>query len=76
MRTAQQIVDQTNEIARIIYKSRGYSVPVGTEFQTETIDRHPYERDCWQAACEIQELMTQTEVYNALCDLEDEEENA
>ncbi len=72
MRTAKEILDQTNEIARIIYASRGYTVPAGTEFHTETINRHPYERSCWVAACEIQELMTQTDPQDALEELEDE----
>lgn len=71
-RTDQEIVDQTNEIARIIYASRGYTVPVGFEFHTETINRHPYERACWQAACEIQDLLTQTDPQDALDNLEEE----
>lgn len=73
MRTAKQIVDQTNEIARIIYESRGYTVPVGFEFHTETVNRHPYERQSWSAACLIQELMTQTDVMNAVDEMEDEQ---
>lgn len=71
-RTAQEIVDQTNEIARIIYARRGYQTPVGTEFHTETINRHPHETQCWEAACEIQELLTETDVNDALDELEDE----
>lgn len=70
-RTDQQIVEQTNEIARIIYAFMGYNVPQGTEFHTETINRHPQERQCWQAACEIQRLMTQTDPEDALAELED-----
>ena len=69
-RTAQQIVDQTNEIARIIYNSRGYETPEGSEFHTETIKRHPHETQCWIAACQIQELMTNTDVNDALDELE------
>ena len=71
-RTAQEIVDQTNAIARIIYASRGYSTSTGTEFHAETINRHPYEVQCWKAACEIQELMTNTDTNDALEELEDE----
>lgn len=74
MRTAKQIIDQTNEIARIIYASRGYEVPEGTEFHTETVNRHPHETQCWDAACEIQLLMTDTDVFDALCELEEEQE--
>lgn len=72
-RTAQEIIDQTNEIARIIYESRGYHVPAGYEFHTETRERHPHERQCWWAACQIQELMTQTEVMAALDELEEDQ---
>ena len=73
MRTAKQIVDQTNEIARIIYESRGYHVPEGFEFHTETINRHPHERQCWAAACQIQELLTETDVLNAVDEMEEEQ---
>ena len=73
MRSAQDIVNQTNEIARIIYKGRGYATKVGAVFHTETINRHPHERQCWQSACLIQELMTNTDVYDAIAELEDEE---
>jgi len=72
-RTAQQIVDQTNAIARIIYKGMGYQSPDDFVFHTETINRHPYERNCWQSACEIQELMTETDVSDVLDELEDEQ---
>lgn len=71
MRTAQQIVDQTNEIARLIYASRGYEVPEGTEFHTETVNRHPYETASWYAACRVQELMTDTDVQNAIDELDE-----
>lgn len=73
MRTDREIVDQTNEIARIIYASRGYVVPEGTEFHTETTNRHPYESDCWHAACDIQDLMTGTDVESAVDNLIDDE---
>ena len=71
MRTAQEIIDQTNEIARIIYDSMGYTVPKGTEFHTDTINRHPHETNCWNAACEIQLLMTETDPEDALAELEE-----
>ena len=72
MRSAKQIVAQTNEIARIIYASRGYQVPQGFEFHTETANRHPHERQCWSAACQIQELLTETDVMNAVDEMEEE----
>ena len=72
MRTDQEIIDQTNAIARIIYKGMGYQTPKGTEFHTEAVNRHPHERSCWNSACEIQELMTDTEVQNCIDNLEDD----
>ena len=71
MRTSQEIVDQTNAIARIIYKQMGYVAPQGYEFHGETINRHPHERQCWRSACLIQELMTFTDAEDALSDIED-----
>ena len=71
MRTDQQIIDQTNEMARIIYYHMGYSVPAGTEFHSETTNRHPHERNCWDAACEIQMLLTNTDPNDAVENLAD-----
>lgn len=72
MRTDQQIIDQANEMARIIYSHMGYSVPAGTEFHSETINRHPHARSCWGAACEIQMLLTNTDPNDAVNNLADE----
>ena len=71
MRTDQQVVDEVNKIARIIYKSMGYTVPEGTLFHTKTINRHPHEVGCWDAACEIELLLTDTDVVDCLDNLED-----
>ena len=73
MRTSQEIIDETNEIARIIYLSRGYEVSKGFEFHTETKNRHPHEEQCWLAACMIQLLMTQTDPRDAIDELDEEE---
>lgn len=72
MRSDQDIVDQTNAIARIIYAAQGYVMPEGFEFHTETINRHPHEEACWLAACQIQELMTSTDPTDAVSNIEDE----
>lgn len=74
MRTAQEIIDQTNAVARVIYAHWGYQTPEGTEFHTETINRHPHETLCWEAACDIQELMTATDPRDALDELEEDAE--
>ncbi len=67
-RTARQIVDQTLEIARIIYSHRGYVVAEGFKFYESL---HPHEYEAWNAACEIQEFMTGTDAEDALSDIED-----
>lgn len=67
IRTPQEIVEQTIEIARIIYRSRGYTSPPGFRFWES---RHPHETEAWAAACEIQELMTNTDPEDALSELE------
>ena len=71
MRSSQEIVDQTNEISRIIYASRGYVVKDGFKFYGDSVNRHPHEESCWDAACQIQLLMTETDAEDALTDLED-----
>lgn len=67
-RTSQEIVDQTLEIARIIYRHRGYVVPEGFKFYES---KHPHELQAWSAACEIQEMMTGSDAEDALSDIED-----
>ena len=74
IKTAREILDQTNAIARIIYSNMGYETPEGTEFHTETVNRHPQERACWRSACEIQLLMTETDIVDVLEELEELEE--
>lgn len=68
-RSSQEIVDQTLEIAAVIYNYRGYVASPGFKFYQS---KHPHEIGAWIAACEIQELITGTDVYDALSDLEDE----
>jgi hypothetical protein len=69
-RSAQQIVDQTIEIANIIYASRGYVQRVGFKYW---LSKHPHELQAWDAACKIQEFMTDTDPDDALAELEDDE---
>ena len=70
-RTSQEIVDQTNAIARIIYRQMGYEAPSDFRFYTEIPNRHPQETQRWKSACLIQELMTFTDTEDALTDIED-----
>jgi len=67
MRTAQEIVDQTNELARRFYKLRGYAVAPGYRFDQAT---HPQEVEAWQAACIAQYVLTDTDPADALDEID------
>lgn len=71
LRSSQQIVDQTNELARKFYKmhDRGGVVEKGYRFDEAT---HPTENLCWLMACEAQSVLTETDVEDCLSDLESE----
>lgn len=71
MRTAREIVDQTNDIAGIIYAARGYKTPEGLKFWES---KHPHELSAWAAACEIQELLTNVDAEDALAELESDQD--
>lgn len=71
MRTDQEIVDQTNELALLLTSQAGLLVPEGHKFY-EAED--PRSVAAWKRACEIQELMTHTDPENALSNLEPEED--
>lgn len=68
MRTAQQIVDQTNALAREFYRLMGYGVAEGYRFDRA---RHPQEQTCWRMACFASEQLTGTEPDEAAAELED-----
>jgi alpha-D-ribose 1-methylphosphonate 5-phosphate C-P lyase len=65
-RTDQQIVDQTNQLARRLYALRGYTVREGYRFDEAT---HPHEVEAWQGACAAQLLLTHTDPNEALDNL-------
>lgn len=73
MRTAREIVDQTITIADIIYASRGYVQVKGFKYW---LSKHPHEIQAWDAACQIQELMTDTDPEDALAELENESDDS
>lgn len=68
MRTEQQIINQTNELARQLYAIRGYTVRQGYRFDQAT---HPHEVEAWEGACVAQRLLTNTDPADALDNLED-----
>ncbi len=71
MRTPQEIVNQTNELARELYRLQGYVRPRGYRFDKA---KHPHEVQAWAGACEAQRLLTETDVDDALQELEGEDE--
>lgn len=73
MRTDQEIVDQTNELARLCLRfiGTGYEVPEGHKFY-EAND--PRSQRAWKMACEIQEHMTATDPNDALANIEEPKE--
>jgi len=68
-RTEQEIVDETNDLARIILAQAGYQVPDGHKFYE---DADPRSKQSWQRACEIMEHMTATDPNDALANLDDD----
>lgn len=69
-RTAREIVDQTNALARLFYMSHGYVVPEGFDFRESS---HPQEFGMWNLACIAQEELTGTSVEDAEIELEDDD---
>lgn len=70
MRTDEQIIEQTNEVARAIYLIRGYQAPPDYKFyEFERVNYHPHERECWDMACVAQEILTDTDPNDALDNL-------
>lgn len=69
MRTDQEIIDQTNELARELLLMMGYQVAEDFKFYS-TDQCHPKIHAAWEMAKKAQEILTETEVENALAELE------
>lgn len=69
VRHPQEIIDQTNQVAQKIANWMGFELEHG-EFHRATADRA---QGIWKLACQIQEFMTETDVENALAEIEAEE---
>lgn len=67
-RTDQEIVDQTNALAKQICDVWGYETPDDYKFYESA---NPRAETVWSAACKAQEILTQTDVQDALINLED-----
>lgn len=70
-RSDQEIVTQTNQLARAMLKLTGvgYEVPEDYQFHLEK-DRHPRARNAWDMACVAQQMLTCTDPQDALDNLE------
>ena len=66
MRTEQQIIDQTNELARQLYRLAGYDVKKGYDFSNAT---HPQVKLAWAGACVAQLMLTDTDPEDAVANL-------
>lgn len=65
--TDQEIVDRTNGLARVMYRSHGYEVEEGYKFN-EAI--HPQEQGMWALACLATEFLTGDNPDDALDNLD------
>ena len=73
MRTDEQIIDETNELARYLLAEligTGYQVPEGHKFY-EADD--PRSKAAWEHAVRIMEMTTKTEMADVLATLEEEQ---
>ena len=68
IRTDQEIVDQTNDLARQFALQMEYDMPEGYKFYES---KHPRAICFWRMACKAQEWLTDTDPMDALSALED-----
>ena len=72
IRTDREIVDQTNDMARVFYEMLGYMVPSGHRFyELDRVNYHPQESLCWAMACLAHKELTGTDPYDAVANLDD-----
>lgn len=65
-KTPQQIVDETNHLARVFYRSHGWIVPTGYRFDQA---HHPQEQGMWTLAVLAQQTLCRVNPTEALEDL-------
>lgn len=66
--TEREIVDRCNMLARCFYAELGYAVVEGYRFDNAD---HPQEQSCWNMACIAFDVLLDTDVENAIMELED-----
>lgn len=67
MRTPDEIMLQTNSLARAFYAMQGYDVKEGYDFTKAT---YPTEILAWKMACEAQIMLTSTDVLDVISEME------
>lgn len=67
--TDTELINQTKKLAGELYKANGYESPNSESFDWANSD-HPNERLMWRMACIAQEVLTCSDVDNALHELE------
>lgn len=72
-KTDQQIVDEVNELAGLMLRQEGYNAPEGHLFY---LSDNPRARTAFQRATEAYEMITGTEVHDALLEVLPEGEEA
>lgn len=70
--TDKELIDQANALARRFYAAMGYIVKSGFQFYNVA---HPQERLCWELARIAFEELRDTDIEDALNNLEDEDEH-
>lgn len=68
MRTAKEILEQTNELAAKFYACWGYRSSPNFRFD---LSNHGHEQIAWRQACIAQEILTDTDVDDALSEIEE-----
>lgn len=68
-RTDAEIVEQTEELARYLL-SWGFNHEPADSSTPMRDSTHPFAERSWKAACHIQEMLTMTDVENALAELD------
>ena len=74
-RTDTEIVEQTEELAAFLL-SWAFNHEPGANAPAMRDSAHPFAQRAWSAACHIQDMLTQTDVQNALAEMEDAPEPA
>lgn len=69
MRTPEEIIEQTNSLAREFYALMGYVVGEDHRFDKERVNTHPQERLCWAMACAAQLELTDTDIDDVLSEI-------